>query len=194
VEDNIEALKKLEAVRGKDAVSDKEGFGKTVPARYAHIDQSGKGARTLLGDYLPDEAEKLSKTRWGTVNVWRPIQTIRRDPLCFCDGRSVDEADLVPMEATAPRKGTSKFYEAISRGDGFQVLEVRANPRHKWYYISEMQPDEALIFKNYDTKNTSTSRCCHASFRNPQTANDAARQSMEMRFFVFYEDEPLEGL
>ncbi|KAI1123681.1 hypothetical protein F5Y10DRAFT_285783 [Nemania abortiva] len=193
VEENIEALKKLEAYRGSDNISDKEGFGKTVPARYAHIDQSGKGARTLLGDNLPNEAEKLSKTRWGTVNLWRPIQRIRRDPLCFCDGQTISDEDLVPMEATPPPKGTSSFYESVSKGDGFETLEVRHNPKHKWYYFSDMQPDEALVFKCYDSKNTSKSRCCHASFKHPQMVNEAPRESMEMRFFVFYENEPLEG-
>ncbi|KAI1421926.1 hypothetical protein F5Y12DRAFT_787130 [Xylaria sp. FL1777] len=194
VEDNIEALKQLEARRGKENISDKEGFGKTVPARYAHVDQSGKGARTLLGDNLPDEAEKLSQTRWGTVNLWRPIQPIRRDPLCFCDGRTISDEDLVPIDTVPPPKGTSSFYESISKGDGFQTLEVRANPKHKWYYLSGMKPDEALIFKGYDSKNTTTSRCCHASFRHPKTTNDPPRESMEMRFFVFYENEPVQGL
>ncbi|KAI0544549.1 hypothetical protein F4679DRAFT_564553 [Xylaria curta] len=191
VEANIEALQKLEASRGKANISDKEGFGKTVPARYAHVDQSGKGARTLLSENLPNEAEKLSKTRWGTVNLWRPIQTIRRDPLCFCDGRTISDEDLVPVDAVPPPKGTSSFYESISKGDGFQTLEIRANPNHKWYYLAQMQPDEALIFKCYDSKNTSNSRCCHASFKLPGTTNDAPRESMEMRFFVFYENEPL---
>ncbi|KAI0968554.1 hypothetical protein F4678DRAFT_464168 [Xylaria arbuscula] len=194
VESNTEALKRLEASRGRDNISDKEGFGKTVPARYAHVDQSGVGARTLLQENLPNEAEKLSQTRWGTVNLWRPIQTIKRDPLCFCDGRTISDEDLVAIDATPPPKGTSSFYESISKGDGFQTLEIRASPRHKWYYLSEMQPDEALVFKCYDSKNTSTSRCCHASFRHPQTVNDAPRESMEMRFFVFYENEPLQGL
>ncbi|KAI1271826.1 hypothetical protein F5Y07DRAFT_328269 [Xylaria sp. FL0933] len=193
VESNIEALRQLEASRGRGNISDKEGFGKTVPARYAHVDQSGKGARTLLGENLRNEAEELSRTRWGTVNLWRPIRTIRRDPLCFCDGRTISDEDLVPIDAVPPPKGTSSFYESISRGDGFQTLEIRANPKHKWYYLSEMQPDEALVFKGFDSKNTSTSRCCHASFRHPQTVNDAPRESMEMRFFVFYENEPLQG-
>ncbi|TGJ86359.1 hypothetical protein E0Z10_g2429 [Xylaria hypoxylon] len=194
MEANAEALRKLEEFRGKDNVSDKERLGEAMPARHAHIDQSGKGARTLLSENLPDEAEKLCRTRWGTVNLWRPIQTIRRDPLCFCDGRTIDEEDLAPLDAIPPPKSSNSFYESISRGNGFQTIEVRANPKHKWYYLSEMQTDEALVFKCYDSKNSAQSRCCHASFKHSQTANDAPRESMEMRFFVFYENEPLQGL
>ncbi|KAK5633667.1 hypothetical protein RRF57_009381 [Xylaria bambusicola] len=189
-EAKVEALKKLEATRGRENVLDTEGFGSTIPAQYAHVDQSEKGARSLLRYHLPDEAERLTKTRWGTVNLWRPIKTIERDPLGFCDGRTISDEDLVPVDTEPPPKGTSKFYESISK-DGFQVLEIRANPKHKWYYLSNMRPDEALIFKCYDSKNPSGSRCCHSSFRLPQTA-EAPRESMEMRCFVFYENEPLE--
>ncbi|KAI1813345.1 hypothetical protein GGS20DRAFT_599346 [Poronia punctata] len=191
-EQNLEALKQLEAIRGKDNISDNEGFGKTVPARYAHVDQSGKGARSLLSDHLPEEAEKLTRTRWGTVNLWRPLVRVQRDPLGFCDGRTLSEEDLVPIDTVPPPKGTSSFYEAISRGDGFQTYEIRYNPRHEWYYLSEMEPEEALIFKCYDTKDSSRSRCCHSSFRNPEYPDAPPRESMEMRFFVFYEDQPLE--
>ncbi|KAI0406923.1 hypothetical protein F4802DRAFT_595927 [Xylaria palmicola] len=191
VESNLAALKEREASRGRDSVSDKEGIGKTVPARHAHIDQSGKGARTILEDHLPNEAEKLTQTRWGTVNLWRPIKTIRRDPLCFCDGRTISEEDLAPMEVVKPPQGTNSFYDSVIKGDGFQTIEVRANPKHKWYYLSDMSPEEAVVFKCYDSKNTSESRCCHASFRLPGTVNEAPRESMEMRFFVFYEDESL---
>ncbi|KAI1269044.1 hypothetical protein F5Y18DRAFT_373436 [Xylariaceae sp. FL1019] len=189
-ESNIEALKQREATLGKDAISDQEGFGKIVPARYAHVDQSAQGARELLAQTLPDEAEKLTKTRWGTVNVWRPIRTVHRDPLCLVDGRTLSDEDLVPMDATPP-KGTSELFKSVSQGDGFQTLEIRANPKHEWYYVSEMEPDEAWMFKCYDSRNTSESRCCHASFRPPNTANEEPRQSMEMRFFVFYENESL---
>jgi hypothetical protein len=37
-----------------------------------------------------------SNKRWGIVNLWRPLKTVRRDPLCVCDARSVNtEKDLV---------------------------------------------------------------------------------------------------
>ncbi|KAJ3575844.1 hypothetical protein NPX13_g3889 [Xylaria arbuscula] len=192
-ESNVEALRKLEAAKG--AIPDKQGIGTTVPAQYAHIDQSRTGALSLLQHNLPGEVERLTKTRWGTINLWRPIKTIRRDPLCYCDGRTISDEDLVPVFAKPPPKeaGASPFYDTKHLGDGFQTLEVRANPNHKWYYLSEMRPDEALIFKCYDSKNPSESRCCHSSFRLPQTV-DEPRESMEMRFFVFYENEPLHGM
>ncbi|KAI0424837.1 hypothetical protein F5Y09DRAFT_353028 [Xylaria sp. FL1042] len=192
-ESNVEALRKLEAAKGN--VSNRQEIGVTVPAQYAHVNQSGMGALSLLRHNLPDKAERLTKTRWRTVNLWRPIKTIRRDPLCYCDRRTVSDEDLVPVFAKPPSKeaGASPFYDTKHLGDRFQTLEVRANPKHKWYYLSEMRPDEALVFKCYDSKNPSENRCCHSSFRLPQTF-DEPRESMEMRFFVFYENEPLDEM
>ena len=46
-----------------------------VPARFVHIDQSEKGALEVLNDNVhpPELAQKLAKTRWSIINVWRPI-------------------------------------------------------------------------------------------------------------------------
>jgi hypothetical protein len=47
---------------------------KRVPARFAHVDHSYSGAQEVLADNLedPEERARLSKTRWGIVNIWRP--------------------------------------------------------------------------------------------------------------------------
>jgi hypothetical protein len=169
-------------------VDDNFSFGKVVPAKYAHIDQSPKGARTILDDtYDPDEAARLSKTRWGIYNLWRPLKTIRRDPLCFCDSTTVPDEDLATIEAILPPKGDAT-YSSVTKGAGFQSLELRSNPQHRWYYASFMEPEECFIFKIYDSKE---GRCGHTAFVDPETINEPARQSQEFRFFVFYEDEPV---
>jgi hypothetical protein len=114
-------------------------LGKVVPARVAHIDQSAIGARTLLGDNLANEAEILAKRRWGTVNLWRPLKTIRRDPLAVCDSQTIRDEDLAIVESTLPPKGSGNgYYDTVSKGNGFQTLKLRTNPAHQWYYISNM--------------------------------------------------------
>lgn len=51
-----------------------------VPARFIHIDQSEYGAREVLDDNIhpPELAQKLAKTRWSIMNVWRPIKPVYR--------------------------------------------------------------------------------------------------------------------
>ena len=55
-------------------------FEDVVPARFIHIDQSAEGAAEVVRDNLhpPELAEKLMKTRWGIINVWRPIKPIHK--------------------------------------------------------------------------------------------------------------------
>lgn len=169
-------------------------MGKVVPARFAHVDQSPDGARMLLEDNLGTEAaNKLSKTRWGIVNIWRPINTILRDPLALCDSRTIQDEELAIVQSTLPKKGEGNgYYDSVSKGDRFETLELRHGPDHKWWYISGMTPEEALVFKIFDSKRSIKGRSGHTSFVDPRTSQLAPRESMEMRSFVFYEDQPQE--
>lgn len=192
IESNIAELEAVEA-KSNEKLPDTHGFGRIVPARFAHIDQSPNGARTVLFDNVPD-AETASKQRWGIVNIWRPLKTIRRDPLCLCDSRSIEEGDLVPVLSKLPEKDDPNrgYYDTVSKGDGFETTEVKYNPNHKWWYASNMTPEEALVFKIFDSKKSAKGRSGHTAFTDPRTKNDVTRESMEIRSFVFY-DEPADN-
>lgn len=164
---------------------------KVTPARFAHVDHSPTGALTVLNDHFPDTATALTKSRWSIINIWRPLKPIKKDPLALCDTRSVPEDDLVPVFAKLPPKG-SNTYEAVSVSEGWETLELKANPDHQWYYASDMMPDEVLVFKMFDSKKSVARRVPHTSFTDPRAKNDAPRESMEVRSFVFYDDEPAE--
>lgn len=193
-ESNEATLAALEASAGPDGnVPDNQAMGNVVPARFAHIDQSPNGARTLLFDNLPELADKLSKTRWGIVNIWRPLKTIRRDPLTLCDSRTIRDEDLAIVQSKLPKKGEGKgYYDTVSKGEGFETLELRANPDHQWWWASNLTPEEALVFKIFDSKRSIKGRSAHTAFVNPGTEHFETRQSMELRSFVFYEDQPQE--
>ena len=51
------------------------------PVQRVHIDQSYKAGPQRVQHHLPDEAERLLKGRYQIINVWRPIKTIRKDPV-----------------------------------------------------------------------------------------------------------------
>jgi hypothetical protein len=175
-----------------DAIPDTQNLGHVVPAGFAHIDNSPKGARTLLNDHFQEKADDLVKSRWGIINIWRPLKTIKKDPLALCDSRTVRDEDIVPVQAKLPPRGTGgKGYEAVSIGTGFETNELKANPDHRWYYVSAMQPNEAFVFKIFDSKDL-RARVAHTAFRDPRVNNGSPRQSMEFRCFVFYQDQPAE--
>lgn len=169
------------------------------PARYVHVDQSYDGAVAWLHDNLPDSdlIEKLSRTRWGIINIWRPLHTIYRDPFAVCDGSTVPEDDLVPMPAMLTNGQPGKKYGGVSKADAFE-LWVGKRPKkegqHKWWYLSEMQTDEVVLLKCFDSRVEEgvCRRAPHSSFEDPEYSDrEEARQSVEMRCLVFWEDQPV---
>lgn len=79
------------------SISDDHPLSGVPPSRGAHIDHSAHGSFEILRDNTSsEEAERVvqSGKRWGIINLWRPIKPIERDPLCVCDARSVEEADI----------------------------------------------------------------------------------------------------
>lgn len=182
----------LDATVGSSELADNATISKVVPARFVHVDHSRKGAIGFLHEnFPPDEAARLLGTRWSIINVWRPITTVRRDPLAVCDSRSVRDDELIPMTVRLPPKG-SATYENVSK-EPFETLSTRMNPDHRWYFKSELRPDEPLVIKIYDSKSERdpdlAGRVLHTSFTVPGTENEPARESIEVRCFVFY-DEP----
>jgi hypothetical protein len=135
----------------------------------------------------PTDTEALGKSRWGIINVWRPIQgPVLRDPLAVCDARSCPDSDLRKVFALLPGAGDGS---TVSKGKGFEVFNVAANPEHRWYYASKMASDETLMIKCFDSKTDGRARRVpHSAF---QTEDDQGppRQSIEVRCLVFWEDQ-----
>lgn len=177
-------------------LSDDESVKMTVPARYVHVDQSYDGALEVLRDNLrSDLAKSLAKTRWGIINVWRPIRNpVSRDPLAVCDARSVAESDLVAMTAVLPSKGSNNF-ENVSAGCSFETWSVKANLDHRWYFASGLTPEEVLLIKIFDSKKDGRARRVpHSAFVDlaPENVGGPPRESIEVRSLVFWENEDTE--
>ena len=70
-----------------------------------------------------------------------------------------------------------------------ETYSLSYNKAHRWYYFSNMRPDEAIIFKVFDSLTDGRARfTAHTAFDDPATPNDAPpRESIEMRLFVFYD-------
>ena len=58
----------------------------------------------------------------------------------------------------------------------------------RWYYFPEMQMDEALVFKTFDSEVDGRARfTIHTSFQIPGLGGEvAARESIETRCFLFF--------
>jgi hypothetical protein len=78
------------------------------PVRRVHIDESPASAIAEYNHYMkPDDpgSEHLQGRSFGIYNVWKPLAVIRKDPLCLCDARSIQDEDLHGTRVTVPEVG-----------------------------------------------------------------------------------------
>ncbi|KXH66562.1 hypothetical protein CSAL01_10736 [Colletotrichum salicis] len=147
------------------------------PLHKAHVDQSYDGAVMMARHHLgADEAEKLldkEKRRFQIINIWRPIETVRRDPLAVADGTTVAEEDLVPGAIIYPRHRA-------------ETWTIKPNPAHRWYFLDGQRPDEALFIKCFDSDTSVVRRAAHCAFRDPEMDGMECRQSIDIRALVFH--------
>ena len=152
------------------------GAATRQPVARVHVDHTEHSGPQRVRDLLPDEAEALLRGRVQIVNLWRPIAGPVRDmPLAVCDATTVAADDLVASDLIYPDR----------RGETYQV---RYNPAHRWYWLPEMTPDEALLLKVYDSARDGPARFSpHTAFADPGAPPDAPpRQSIEIRALLFH--------
>ena len=144
--------------------------------RRVHIDHTARSGPQRVRDLLPDEAEELLKGRVQVINLWRPIKGPLQDsPLAVCDATTIHSDDLVPSDLVYPHRVGETY-------------SVKYNPTHRWYYVPQMQTDEALLLKCSDTSTGVPARFTpHSAFTDPTAAADAPpRESIEVRTLVFH--------
>jgi hypothetical protein len=60
------------------------------------------------------------------------------------------------------------------------------NPRHRWYYVPRMEPEEILAFKLFDSDRERVQWTGHTAFDDPTAPPDAPpRESIEIRTISF---------
>ncbi|KAF2640005.1 hypothetical protein P280DRAFT_427639, partial [Massarina eburnea CBS 473.64] len=169
---------------------DQEFVTRNNPARFVHVDQSYRGAEQIMFLNLPEEeAERRMKKRWAIMNVWAPIdKPVKKDPLAFCDFRSVDENDFRTVVANLPPPGAGEYGNTAAK---YEVTNMAHNPNQEWFYASDMTPEEAWVFKIFDSKDDGRAKCAvHSSFPlKGQDDTSDPRTSIEVRCFVFWDDE-----
>jgi hypothetical protein len=152
--------------------------GAREPVKFAHNDYTLKSGPQRVRDLLPGEADELLKHRFAEINVWRPIRgPVEESPLAVCDASSMTLQDFVATDL--------KYRDRTG-----EVYSVAFNPNHRWYYVPQMERDEALLLKCYDSADDGRARfTAHTGIDDPtSTSNAAPRESIEVRTLVFFVD------
>lgn len=149
------------------------------PAKVVHNDFTEVSAEQRVRDLLPpDEAEARLAKRFGSINVWRPIKgPVETAPLAICDYSSLAYEDLVLSERHYPDGRIGRIYH------------IAHNPNQRWTYFPQMETDEIIVLKCYDSLEDGTARWTgHGSFQDPHTPPGAPpRESIEIRSMYFFD-------
>jgi hypothetical protein len=148
-----------------------------APVRRVHNDYTEWSGPQRVRDLLPaEEAAARLQHRFAVIQVWRPIRNpVQSSPLAIADARSLADKDLIATERRYPdRVG--------------EIYHITYNPDHRWFYFPNMERNEALVFKTYDSIKDGRARwTAHAAFDDPTSPADApARESIEMRMLAFF--------
>ena len=161
-----------------EGAADRRDGGPRQPVGRVHVDHTAGSGPQRVRDLIPDEADDLLKGRVQIINLWRPIRGPLKDsPLAVCDATTVQFDDLVPADLVYPHRVGETY-------------AVKFSPRHQWFYFPEMNVNEVLLLKCFDSKTDGRARFApHSAFTDPTTPADAPlRESIELRALVFHHE------
>lgn len=153
--------------------------GNRGPAARVHVDYTAASGPKRANDALGDGAvEDLLATggRILQVNVWRPIKgPVRRAPLALADAASIAPDALLATDQVFP--------DRIG-----EIYQLAHQPGQRWYWAPEMERDEVLLIKGWDTRDGVAKYTPHGAFQIPdQDPSAPPRESIEVRTFAVIE-------
>jgi hypothetical protein len=145
------------------------------PVPRVHADQTHESGPQRVRDILGEEAELLLRSRAAIINVWRPIHHPARDwPLAICDARTVDPKDRIRIDLIFAKR----------TGANYGILH---NPHQRWLYVSDLQVNEALLIKSWDSDPAVARFTPHTAFEDPTPPiGTPPRESIEFRTIAFF--------
>ncbi len=77
--------------------------------------------------------------------------------------------------------------DLVYRNRTGETYNVVFSPEHRWHYVKEQRPDEALLIKCYDSRTDVARFAPHTAFLEPNIPEGAPpRESVELRTLVFH--------
>ena len=165
-------------VRG-NAAADRNGTAVKEPVHRVHNDYTANSGLRRVRELLPRKtASRLLKHRVLEINAWRPIRgPLQTRPLAVIDASTMRPEDFIACDL-------------IYRDRVGEIHYVAYSKRHGWYYYPDMQRDEVLLLKCFDSDRQRGRTGAHAAFEHPHTPVDAfPRESIETRAFAFFAPE-----
>jgi len=176
-----------------DRTEDQDNKNPGVNANYANLvhndlnDNSGRvRCRELLTrnlrnfgreqHYTPAQADTKMSRRFMSINLAKPMETVRQYPFVLC---------AWPSFADQPYITNYRIYDDRVG----ETTRFTHRPEHDWYWIPEQTPTEVSMLKCYDSvTDGSVSRWSfHTACIDPTAPDDApCRKNVVVRSYVFF--------
>lgn len=162
------------------------------PASDAHVDmtpdRADRMARGLYAKHFPDGK---GYSRFIASSLWRAYSEPPQDwPLAICEGGSVRADEGVPntMFVRDQLPSQAEMLGEIPDEDQAPAAAIfHHSPAHRWWYFSNMTPDEVIMLKFHDSDQTHAWRTPHTAFFDTSFPDAKNRLSIECRSVAYFE-------
>jgi len=165
--------------------SDRGELGVRMPVEGAHNDYTlSSGPRRIREILEENDALELIDHRAALINLWRPIVgPVQDHPLAICHARTTRIEDFIPTTIQHFLEDDLETPHLTG-----EIYSFRHSDDHCWFAVSDMQPDEVILLKCYDTADDGRAIFTgHTGFRNPDCPPEfKPRESIEVRTVVVF--------
>ncbi len=129
--------------------------------------------------YTEAEADAKMSRRFMSINLAKPMETVRQNPFVLC---------AWPSFADQPYITNYRIYDDRVG----ETTRFTYRPEHEWYWLPEQQPTEVSLLKCYDSlTDGSVSRWSfHTACIDPRAPADTpCRKNIVVRSFVFFQEQ-----
>ncbi len=127
-------------------------------------------------NYTEDEAREKMSRRFMSINLAKPMETVKQNPFVLC---------AWPSFADQPYINNYRIYDDRVG----ETTRFTYRPEHEWYWIPEQAPNEVSMLKCYDSvTDGSVSRWSfHSACIDPNQPDDAPhRRNLVVRSYIFF--------
>ena len=163
------------------------------PAAEAHVDFTQSFAeRRAEAMYRSARPHGPGYRRFIGFSLWRVLSAPPQDmPLALCEGRSVrdEEGTRNTKVDVAEIPSGDALYAPIAGEESMPAATIfHYSPGHRWWYFPDMEPDEVIFIKLYDSDHATAWRCPHTAFRDNTRPDARPRRSMEFRAMAYFSE------
>ena len=161
------------------------------PAAEAHVDFTERCAeRRAAALYRTAHPAASGYGRFIGFSLWRALSAPPQDmPLALCEGRSVRDDEgthNTKVDVTEIPTGDALYAPIAGEEDMLAATIFHYSPGHRWWYFPDLQPQEVIFIKLYDSDHSKAWRCPHTAFRDTTRPDARPRRSMEFRALAYF--------